>query len=75
MSRRSVAYKRGYEHADFSELLNELRGDTDQNSCDENDEIQAMDLSAAELNGSVESVNRHRIMSNPKIKPELFMRF
>ena len=29
MSRKSISYARGYEHADFSDLLNELQGEKD----------------------------------------------
>lgn len=68
MSRKSVTYKRGYEHKDFSDLLNELQG---------NHEEAADGISAAGCDAGMpvltcpvpeESEDRHRIMSDQKIR-------
>ena len=68
MSRKSISYVKGYEHSDFTDLLNELQGKK------ENIEIAdgALVLDAPSSTESVcayeESEERHRIMSDQKIK-------
>lgn len=32
MSRKSISYVKGYEHSDFTDLLNELQGKKDEQS-------------------------------------------
>lgn len=68
MSRKNISYVKGYEHSDFTDLLDELQGKK------ENTEIVdgALALDASSSTEPVcayeESEERHRIMSNQKIK-------
>ena len=68
MSRKSISYVKSYEHSDFTDLLNELQG--------KKESIEMIDGEAALADPSLmvsvcayeESKERHRIMSNQKIK-------
>ena len=68
MSRKNISYVKGYEHSDFTDLLNELQG--------KKESIEMIDGEAALADPSLmvsvcayeESKERHRIMSNQKIK-------
>lgn len=70
MSRRSVAYKKGYEHTDFTVLLGELNGKETtiaENASEGMPDKEELKTSE-EKSLPVESEERHRIMSDPKIK-------
>ena len=68
MSRKSISYVKSYEHSDFTDLLDELQG--------KKESIEMIDGEAALADPSLmvsvcayeESKERHRIMSNQKIK-------
>ena len=68
MSRKSISYVKSYEHSDFTDLLNELQG--------KKESIEMIGGEAALADPSLmvsvcayeESKERHRIMSNQKIK-------
>lgn len=68
MRSKSISYARGYEHSDFNDLLNELQGKK------ESTEMMDGALELADPSSTVsfceyeESKERHRIMSNQKIK-------
>lgn len=68
MSRKSVTYKRGYEHTDFADLLNELQGNHKEVA--EEGSAAGSDAGTLVLTRSVpeESEYRHRIMSDQKIR-------
>lgn len=70
MSRKNAAYKKGYEHTDFSDLLNELQGIEIGNVSEEESEVPESETESLNVNicVPVESEERHRIMSNPKVK-------
>lgn len=79
MSRKNLIYKRGYEHTDFTDLLSELQADDNTDNNTENNIDSSKDVLAAgaaivsetSIVGvpvQKESENRHRIMSDQKIK-------
>lgn len=67
MSRKSVGYQRGYEHTDFSDLLNELNGNISSISING---TCAVAVESVESNILIprETETRHRIMSDEKVK-------
>ena len=68
MSRKSISYARGYEHADFSDLLNELQGEKDSTVIIDGTAAIAIPSPIVKFSVNEESEERHRIMSNPQIK-------
>lgn len=68
MSRKNISYVKGYEHSDFTDLLNELQGKNENTETIDG----ALALNAPSSTESVyayeESEERHRIMSDQKIK-------
>lgn len=68
MSRKSVNYKRGYEHADFADLFSELQGNGACTVVADETAVAAIDIPIEANPVFEESEERHRIMSDQKIK-------
>ena len=68
MSRRNISYVKGYEHSDFTDLLNELQGKKESIEMVDGALTLAPSTSMVSVGGYEESEERHRVMSNQKIK-------
>ena len=68
MSRKNVICKRGYEHRDFNDLLSELQGNHSCNVIADGIAAVVVDKQIMIFPVRKESEDRHRIMSNPKVK-------
>lgn len=68
MSRKNISYVKGYEHSDFTDLLNELQGK--KQNIEMADGALALDApsSTESVCSYEESEERHRIMSDQRIK-------
>lgn len=67
MSRKSISYTKRYEHSDFGNLLSELQGERD-NIAVVDGSLALVASSPDSFSAKEESEERHRIMSNQKIK-------
>lgn len=68
MSRKSISYTKGYEHSDFADLLSELRGENENTAMVDGELVLAIQSPVVTVSANEESEDRHRIMSNQKIK-------
>lgn len=68
MSRKSVSYTRGYEHSDFSDLLSELQGNRNSDMMIDGTAAIAIPSPVLAFPVRKESEERHRLMSNQKVK-------
>ena len=68
MSRKSISYVKDYEHSDFTDLLNELQGKKENTEMVDGASAFAVPSSILSDCAYEESKERHRIMSNQKIK-------
>ena len=68
MSRKSISYTKGYEHSDFADLLSELRGESENTAMVDGALALAIPSPVVTVSANKESEDRHRIMSNQKIK-------
>lgn len=68
MSRKSISYARGYEHSNFDNLLSELQGEKNDITASDGTATIVITASAEVIPVKEESEERHRIMSNEKIK-------
>ena len=68
MSRKSISYVKSYEHSDFTDLLNELQGKKESIEMIDGEAALAESSSMVSACAYEESKERHRIMSNQKIK-------
>lgn len=68
MSSKSISYTKGYEHSDFADLLSELRGESENTAMVDGALALAIPSPVVTVSANEESEDRHRIMSNQKIK-------
>lgn len=68
MSRKNISYARGYEHSDFGDLLSELQGERETVAMVDGALALAIPSPVVSFSTNEESEERHRIMSNQKIK-------
>ena len=71
MSRKNISYVKGYEHSDFTDLLNELQGK--KQNIEMADGALALDApsSTESVCSYEESEERHRIMSDQRIQRKM----
>ena len=68
MSRKSISYVKSYEHSDFTDLLDELQGKKESIEMIDGEATLAAPSLMVSACAYEESKERHRIMSNQKIK-------
>lgn len=68
MSRKSISYARNYEHSDFGDLLSELHGECENTVMVDGALALAISSPIVPVSANKESEERHRIMSDQKIK-------
>ena len=68
MSRKSISYARNYEHSDFGDLLSELHGECENTVMVDGALVLAISSPIVPVSANKESEERHRIMSDQKIK-------
>lgn len=68
MSRRGISYARNYEHSDFGDLLSELHGESENTAIVDGALALAIPSPIVPVSANEESEERHRIMSDQKIK-------
>lgn len=68
MSRRGISYARHYEHSDFGDLLSELHGESDNVAMVDGALALVIPSPIVPVSANEESEERHRIMSDQKIK-------
>ena len=68
MSRKSISYARNYEHSDFGDLLSELHGESENTAMVDVALALAIPSPIVPVSANEESEERHRIMSDQKIK-------
>ena len=68
MSRKNISYVKGYEHSDFTDLLNELQGKNENTEMIDGALVLDAPSSMESVCAYEESEERHRIMSDQRIK-------
>ena len=68
MSGKSISYARNYEHSDFGDLLSELHGECENTVMVDGALVLAISSPIVPVSANKESEERHRIMSDQKIK-------
>ena len=68
MSRKNISYVKGYEHSDFTDLLNELQGKNENTEMIDGALLLDAPSSMEPVCAYEESEERHRIMSDQRIK-------
>lgn len=68
MSRKNISYIKGYEHSDFTDLLNELQGKNENTEMIDGALVLDAPSSMESVCAYEESEERHRIMSDQRIK-------
>ncbi|MDO4651002.1 MAG: hypothetical protein Q4B26_20380, partial [Eubacteriales bacterium] len=68
MSRKSIAYTRGYERSDFSDLLMALQTERQEMAVGAEEDQAVISAPCTEISTTEESAERHRIVSDQRIK-------
>ena len=68
MSKKNISYVKGYEHSDFTDLLNELQGKNENTEMIDGALVLDAPSSMEPVCVYEESEERHRIMSDQRIK-------